>query len=193
MARNKVKTVQFRRRREGKTDYRKRLLLLKSGKSRLVVRLTGKNVKAQIIKFNPSGDTVLAAAQSRDLQKFGWSFSGNSIPAAYLVGALIGRVAQKNKVAEAILDNGMRSPKSGSKMYAVLKGAVDAGLIIPHSDDVMPSEDRLSGKHIAEYAKKLKDNKEAYKKEFSVYIKKNTLPEDIEGTFKKVKNAILKA
>ena len=33
----------FKRKREGKTDYRRRLALLKSGNDRLVIRISGKN------------------------------------------------------------------------------------------------------------------------------------------------------
>lgn len=34
-----------------------------------------------------------------------------------------------------------------------MKGAVDSGLEIPHSKEIFPSEDRLTGKHIDKYRK----------------------------------------
>ena len=49
MAENKKFTVRFRRRRENKTDYRRRLRLLVSRKQRLVIRKGLKNITAQII------------------------------------------------------------------------------------------------------------------------------------------------
>jgi large subunit ribosomal protein L18 len=41
--------VPWRRRREGKTNYYKRLKLIRSGKPRLVVRRTNKYIIAQIV------------------------------------------------------------------------------------------------------------------------------------------------
>ena len=52
------------------------------------------------------------------------------------------------KIKEAILDIGLRSPIKGSIDYAALKGAVDGGLAIPHSKEVLPSEKRIKGEHI---------------------------------------------
>ena len=43
--------VKPRRRREGKTDYRKRLRLLRSGKVRMVVRKSLKNTQIQLIEY----------------------------------------------------------------------------------------------------------------------------------------------
>ena len=63
--------VPHKRRREGKTDYRKRLKLLKSKKPRLVVRKSLKHVRAQIIKYSPKGDETLVSATSEELKKFG--------------------------------------------------------------------------------------------------------------------------
>jgi large subunit ribosomal protein L18 len=192
MARHKVPTIYFRRRREGKTDYRKRLKLLLSGKQRLVVRLTSRNVRAQIISFTPTGDKVLVAAESKELEKHGWNFSKSNLPAAYLLGVLIGKKAMGKKVTEAILDKGISPTMKGSKMFAVLKGAVDAGLNVPYSENILPSDERVSGKHIADYAKALKGDKEAFQKEFSAYLKKNVNPEDIEANFSKTKETLLK-
>jgi large subunit ribosomal protein L18 len=33
-------------------------------------------------------------------------------------------------------------------VFAALKGMVDAGLEIPHGDQVLPDEDRINGAHI---------------------------------------------
>ena len=39
---------------------------------------------------------------------------------------------------------------SGNRAYAALKGMVDAGMEIPHSEEVLPSEERINGEHIGE-------------------------------------------
>ena len=42
----------------------------------------------------------------------------------------------------------MAASTRGGRVYAALKGMSDAGLDIPHSEDVYPDEDRLNGAHI---------------------------------------------
>ncbi len=151
MAHSTIYRVRFRRRREGKTNYKKRLALLKSGKPRLVIRVLNRQVIAQLVEFDPKGDRVLASATSHELRKFGWEGHPGNAPSAYLTGLLLGIRAKKKGYSEAILDIGLHTPVPGSNVYAALKGAVDAGLEIPHSEDVIPSEDRINGSLIAEY------------------------------------------
>jgi large subunit ribosomal protein L18 len=54
---------------------------------------------------------------------------------------------------EAVLDIGMQKSIKGCRLFAALKGVVDAGVEVPHSDDILPSEDRLTGKHIDAHLK----------------------------------------
>ena len=49
--------VKPRRRREGKTDYRKRLRLLRSRKIRMVVRKSLKNTQVQLVEYK-EGDLI---------------------------------------------------------------------------------------------------------------------------------------
>lgn len=147
----------FKRKMEGKTDYRRRLRLLESGKPRLVVRRSLNYVQAQIVKFEEKGDRTLVSANSRSLKKLGWNFSCNNTAAAYLVGLAVGKVALKNNISEAILDLGLYRPTKGSRIFAVVKGAIDAGLKVPADEQVFPSADRISGRHIAESNAKFKD------------------------------------
>jgi large subunit ribosomal protein L18 len=74
------------------------------------------------------------------------------MPAAYLTGLLAGLRAIEAGVEEAVLDIGLNSPTPGSKVFAVQEGAIDAGLEIPHNDDVLAAWERTRGEHIAEYA-----------------------------------------
>ena len=128
MARHKLSRISYRRKREGKTDYKKRLKLLKSKKLRLVVRKTNKHIIAQIVQYTPDGDRIVIGLSSKSLEKLGWNFGEKNIPAAYLTGLLIGKKALDAKKQEAILDLGLQTPIHGSKIFAVAKGAQDAGL-----------------------------------------------------------------
>ena len=51
---------------------------------------------------------------------------------------------------EAILDIGLAASSSGSRVFAALRGIVDAGLEIPHGEGVLPDDDRINGTHIDE-------------------------------------------
>lgn len=146
----KPKNIQFRRRRENKTNYLTRLRLLKSRKPRLVVRKTNTKLIVQIVEFDFDGDKVLLHTDSSALKKMGWTHSTKNIPAAYLTGYLIGQTAKQAKIKEAILDIGLIKSIPGNKIYAVLKGAIDAGLQINHSENVLPTEERIQGQHISE-------------------------------------------
>lgn len=150
---NKRKVIRFRRKRTGKTDYKKRIACLSSGLPRLVVRKSLKNITAQIIAYEPKGDKVLASASSQSIKKLGWNASGGNIPSAYLVGYLAGKRAKDAKISHAVLDLGLQNPAAGSRLYAALKGAVDAGLDIPYDESVIPKQERIHGKHIADYRK----------------------------------------
>lgn len=139
--------VHFRRRREGRTDYQKRLSLLKSGKPRLVVRKTNRYVIVQLVEFLPQGDHVIASATSKDLQQFNFTGKCNT-PSAYLTGLLVGTRAKAKGVKDFVLDIGLHSPTQGSLVFAGLKGAVDAGLSAPHSAERFPDETRVHGEHL---------------------------------------------
>jgi large subunit ribosomal protein L18 len=143
-------TVRHRRKREGKTNYKKRLELLKSRKDRLVIRKTNKQIILQIIRYEPDGDKAIVTVGSSELKKKGWKHSCKNLPACYLAGMLLTQKAKAKNIGEAILDLGLQTPHSGSKLYAALKGAIDAGLAIPANEKIFPSEERLKGKHIDE-------------------------------------------
>ncbi len=154
MRRPKTRKIPHRRRREGKTDFRLRLKLLKSGKPRLVVRKSLNNLVCQVIKYDSRGDRVLVSSDSRELKKLGWKHHCGNLPSAYLTGLLCGARAKKEKLQELVLDISLCPSVKGSRLYACLKGALDSGLKIPHSEEILPPEDRLSGKHIASFSKK---------------------------------------
>jgi len=88
----------FRRRREGKTDYRQRQKLIRHNKSnygevksRLVVRITNSKVICQIVQAYKVGDRVVCAADSTELKKYGITFGLKNYSAAYATGFLCAR------------------------------------------------------------------------------------------------------
>ncbi len=162
--------VHFRRRREGRTDYRVRLKLLKSGRPRAVVRLSERRVRVSVVAFDPSGDRVLATADSTELGGIEFpSVSLASTPAAYLTAYLAGLRAKAHGQAEAVLDLGIRHPTSGGRLSAALRGLLDAGLTIPHGDEGFPSADRLAGAHLP---KKLPLPLDTYRQKLSALVQR---------------------
>lgn len=185
--------VRYRRRREGRTDYKLRRALVRSGLPRAVVRLSNNYVYVQITEATATGDIVKAAASSKELAEHGWKGATGNLPSAYLTGELAARRALGKGINEAILDIGLKSSTKGSKLYATLKGLTDAGLEIGHSEEPLPKMERIRGQHISEYAKKLSGDQEQYRKRFSAYSKRGLKPEELANNFDQVKNAIMKA
>ncbi|KHO55772.1 MAG: large subunit ribosomal protein L18 [archaeon GW2011_AR21] len=188
MAHKSTFETKFKRRKNGKTDFKRRLELLKSKKPRLVVRGSNKRYSAQVVKYNPKGDETIASAVSTELKEYGWSSGFANIPAAYLTGFLCGKKALVKGVKEAILDIGLVENIKGNRCFAALKGAIDAGLKMPADEKAFPSAERVKGMHIAEFAKKI--GEENARKKFSAYFKNNSQPEKIPEYFEKTKQAI---
>jgi large subunit ribosomal protein L18 len=142
-------SVKPRRRREGKTDYRKRLKLLRSGKVRMVVRKSLKNTSIQFIEYKEDGDNILVSASSNELiNKYNWKFSTSTTPAAYLTGLLAGKRAKDKGIKNCVIDFGRHPPVTGSKIFASVKGIVDAGVECTYNEDKLPCEDRITGRHL---------------------------------------------
>ncbi|MBU2496891.1 MAG: 50S ribosomal protein L18 [Nanoarchaeota archaeon] len=147
--RNKRITIRHRRRREGKTDYKARLKLLSSSLPRLIIRKSNKYIVAQLIESKEAQDYIICSVNSKELSKYGWNNSKKNVPASYLTCFLLVKKC-KGKVKKAILDAGLYRSTTGSRIYACLKGAVDAGLQIPYSEEIIPKEERIKGMHINE-------------------------------------------
>ena len=186
----------FRRRAEGKTNYHRRLKLLKSKKLRAVIRASNNHMIVQIIQSKIGGDKVIVSAHSKELvSKFGWNANTGNIPAAYLTGFLAGTRAKKQNVQEAILDLGIFYHRN--RVLAAFKGMVQSGIEIPYNEDFFPDnlEETITGSHIEQYANLLKsENPEKYEQVFSGYLKKNNInpqkiSEMVTNTFKKIESS----
>lgn len=141
--------IKPRRRREGKTDYRKRLALLKSRTTRIVIRKSINNTTIQFVKYNDKGDNIVATATSKELvKKYNWNYSTSTIPAAYLTGLLAGKRAKEHGITECVLDIGRYTPVKGSKVFAGLKGVIDTGIDCSYNEEKIPSEERITGQHL---------------------------------------------
>jgi len=181
----------MRRRREGVTDYRSRKRAITSRATLLVVRISNKNVTSQFITPKVGGDAVISSAHSRQLRKFGWKGSLKSTPACYLLGMLAGKKAAEKGVKQAVLYNGVEPFIRGARISAFVKGIKDSGVEVPMGEEAFPSEDRISGKSIADYASKLAaEDKERHDKVFSALLKGHFRPEDYPKHFEEVKATI---
>jgi len=179
----------YRRRREQKTDYQARRIMATSEYPRFVVRISNKGIIVQIVKAEIIGDKVLVESASNELvSKYGWQASGKSIPAGYLLGFIAGQKAVKEGIETAYLDLGLKRPTKGNKIFAVVKGAIDAGLNVPCDSDIIPSPERINGGDIANYAQVV--DAEGYEKNFSMYLRKGLRPEQLPEHFEETKKKI---
>ncbi|CAO2639013.1 60S ribosomal protein L5 [Lemmus lemmus] len=92
------------------------------------------------------------------------------------------------------LDAGLARTTTGNKVFGALKGAVDGGLSIPHSTKRFPGYDseskefnaevhrkHIMGQNVADYMRYLmEEDEDAYKKQFSQYIKNNVTPDMVK-------------
>jgi len=203
-----------------------------SPKYRLVVRFTNKDIITQIAYATIESDKILSAAYGHELSVYGLkSASHTNYAAAYATGLLVARrvltklnlakvyvgqekpdgknysvkeVKGANRPFYVLLDVGLNRTTTGSRLFAVLKGAVDGGLEIPHNNKRFVGYDsgknkfdpsvlrkHIFGVHVADYMKKLKaDNPERYQKQFSSYIQKEVSADDVEKMWTAVHKAI---
>ncbi len=182
----------FRRRREGKTDYRKRKGIILGKTPFVSVHISGKYIYSQILKPTPIGDLTVASASSRDLvKKFGWKGSTKNLPGAYLTGYYLGHLAGEHDLKQAIVYSGVGRFVHGSRVASLISGARDAGLEIQVNEESLPNDKRISGKHIADYSLKLeKEDKEKRDQIFSKVLSSGFNPSEYPAHFETVKAKI---
>jgi large subunit ribosomal protein L5e len=197
----------------------------KSPKYRLVVRFTNTDIIVQIIYAKIEGDYILTVAYAHELPKYGIKIGLTNWAAAYTTGLLAARrVLTKLGLADkyegvtepdgkicpiealddaprpfkAFLDVGLKRTSTGSKVFAVLKGASDGGIFIPHSENRFPGYDAESkkldsevlrkyiyGGHVADYMRLLQDeDDDKYKRQFSKFIEAGVSADDLEDIYK---------
>ncbi len=193
MAKGPKYKVPRKRRREGKTNYYKRYRMIKSGqKIRAVIRKTNRYIIVQIIEFAPQGDKTLVGVHSKTLFKLGWKGDPNNTPAAYLTGLLAGLKAKKLGITYAVPDIGLHRAVRGARVFAAIKGLRDAGVDVPASEEVLPTEDRIRGEHIAKYAELLlSKDPEKFKRQFSQILARGLDPRELPKHFEEIKQKII--
>lgn len=159
-----MKILAKQRRLEGRTNYTKRKRLLEAKKPRIVIRKTNRYIIIQYAESKLAQDSIKSSLTSKELVEYGWpeakSGSLKSLGAAYLTGLAFGN---KLKAAgldkkEAIPDTGLIRSTSGSRVYAALKGLIDAGVKINCSKEVFPDEKRIKSESLKEFFDKVKEN-----------------------------------
>lgn len=192
MAKGPEYRVQFRRRREGKTNYYLRRRLLVSKLTRFVVRKSLNHLIVQLINPKVNGDQIIVSVNTKELQaKYGWKAGTGNLPAAYLVGYLAGKKALSKGIEQAIVDIGLYPCVNGSRILAAIKGALQAGLKIPVDENILPDDDRVKGVHIKEYYEKivegkLKTNKNQFTKLLTAGVDILKLPEHFNEVIEKI-------
>lgn len=229
--------VKFRRRREGKTDYRARVRLVIQDKNkyatpryRLVVRFSNRDITTQVTSATLVGDKVVCSAYAHELKSYGLNVGLTNYSAAYCVGLLCARrclakfgldkvydgfkdvtgeditvdpIGNGARPFTAALDTGLKRTSTGSKVFAVLKGALDAGINVPHNEKRFVGYDRrdkkydpekmktyIFGGHVSDFMEKLAEEPDLFRLQFSQYIKNHVASDDLEELYAKVHGAI---
>jgi large subunit ribosomal protein L5e len=193
-------------------------------KYRLVVRITNTKVICQIVYSTIKGDFVMEVANSAELKGYGIGAGLTNYAACYATGLLVARrILTKLKLADAFtgtdevtgeyflqeggeggeedprafkayLDLGLARPSTGARVFGAMKGAVDGGVAIPHSEHRFPGTDEetkeldaevlrnyIFANHVSEYMEFLKEeDPELFKQQFSVYLKNGLTADNLE-------------
>jgi large subunit ribosomal protein L18 len=185
-----IYVVPYRRRRENKTNYKKRLAMIKSDSPRFVVRASNKTILVQLVSFDAKGDTTQVSVNSKEIEPKGWLSQVNT-PTAYLSGVLAAKRALSKGIKSANLDIGMATATKGRIVFAAAMGAKAAGLDI-NVDEKLVDANRLNGTHISDYAKKLEsEDKALYAKLFSRYFQKKIDVKNLPAVFDKTREALM--
>ena len=200
-------------------------------KYRLVVRFSNRDITCQVVHATLAGDVILCAAYAHELPRYGLRVGLTNYAAAYATGLLVARraltvlgLADTYAGAEeatgedftveevdgaprpfcVLLDTGLKRTSTGSKVFATLKGALDGGLDVPHSEKRFVGYDSVDkaldtemlqkyvlGGHVGEYMEELQEeDPEQYQKQFSRFVKAGVGAEDLEALYRGVHAAI---
>jgi len=200
-------------------------------KYRFVVRFSNSDITTQIVAAKIAGDVTLTSAYAHELPHFGIKQGLTNYSASYATGLLLARrhlqkVGLADKYAglkvpngedyhvepladgprpfAALMDVGLTRCTTGHRIFAVLKGAVDGGLDVPHSESRFAGyskEDKkldsavlrkyIYGGHVADYMNRLSSEQpDRYKKIFSQYVTNGIKGSDLENLYKKAHAAI---
>ncbi len=136
-----------KRRSEGKTDYKLRVDLLKSGKGRVVFRKSNRYITGQYVKSREAKDKVIVGVISKQLLKYGWPEKAvgslKNLAASYLTGLLLGKKILNKGEKQGVADIGLLRSIKGSRIYAFLKGVVDSGVEVKVKKEMFPDKEKI--------------------------------------------------
>lgn len=194
-------------------------------KYRIIVRFTNKDIISQIAYARIEGDVIVCAAYAHELKNYGIKVGLTNYAAAYCTGLLLARrmlkkfnldtiydgctevtgddyhvedIDGKPGAFRAFLDIGLARTTTGAKIFGVMKGCVDGGIDVPHSNKRFPGYDseakefhpevhrkHIFGEHVADYMRLLQENDDgSYKRQFSEYIKLGISADSLETIYK---------
>jgi len=230
--------VKFRRRREGKTDYKARRGMVTQSKNRyhtpkfrLILRFSNKNISCQVAYTTLAGDKICCHAYARELSNYGLTVGITNYSAAYCVGLLCARrclssfaldkiyggvdsvtgadtmvepVSAGARPFSMIIDTGLKRTSTGSKLFGILKGALDGGIRIPHSEKRFVGYEKITkkyepetmrryifGAHVSDFMEELEEEEpDSFRRQFSQFIKHNVKHDDLEEVYKTVHKEI---
>lgn len=200
-------------------------------KYRLVVRFTNRDIICQIAYAKIEGDCIISSAYAHELPRYGVKVGLTNYAAAYCTGLLMARRLLKKFNLDSIyngqtevdgekyiienaddepgafkcyLDVGLARTSTGARIFGCLKGAVDGGLVIPHSEKRFPGydneagefnaevhRDHIFGKHVANYMDFLQENdEEAFKRQFSKFTESGVTAASMQSMYEKAHAAI---
>lgn len=143
----------------------------------MIVRITNKDITAQIATAKIQGDVIICQANAHELPKYGVKLGLTNYAAAYCTGLLLARRVlkqlkldttyegqkevdgeqfnvededEKPGAFRAYLDTGLARTSTGARIFGVMKGACDGGIDIPHSTKRFPGYDAESKEFSAE-------------------------------------------
>jgi len=192
--------------------------------------MTNKDIVCQVIQPKIVGDHCICSAYSHELPKYGLEVGLTNYAACYATGLLCARRLLKklgldeqyegqtepdgemflvehedgSRPFSCVLDVGLVRTTTGNRVFGALKGAVDGGLNIPHSEKRFPGYDRegkeydaethkkyIFGGHVQEYMELLEEeDPERYQSQFSRYIEKEIESDGLEDLYKEVHEKI---
>lgn len=148
-----------------------------------MIRFTNRDIIAQIVTSEISGDKVFCAAYAHELKAYGLEHGLTNWAASYCTGLLLARRVLKKlgmdeefkgveeadgeftltEAAEeedarrpfkAFLDVGLARTSTGARIFGAMKGASDGGIFVPHSESRFPGYDVESKELDAETLRK---------------------------------------
>jgi large subunit ribosomal protein L18 len=186
-----ARALDFRRRREALTDYKKRLALVRGGRDRIVIRKTNKRIIAEVVRYSEKGDLVMAYVDSGALaSKYKWPSRSNR-PTAYLTGLMLAKAAA-SKIKEGngmpyILDIGLSSPVKNSIPFVFARGCIDGGMKLEANLEIKEAIYNYSD---TEYAKKAAAGEGAVK-QYGRFLKDGIKLESLGTLFEETKKKII--